>query len=165
MSENIRDAGVAVSCHFDQLLHEKSPLTRALFPSGLRPGLRILELGTGCGMVGIALAHVLQDATVLVTDLPEVKEIIQRNLSLVETAPGSSIRFEELDWDSVLPSNLTADATSFDLVLAADCTYNPDSRYASQSRRHFWPLYAYTTLVARHLSIPSHDWFISPHPV
>jgi len=134
VSEHTRDAGVAISCHFGQLLDEKSPLAQALFPSGLRAGLRVLELGTGCGVVGIALAHILQDATVLVTDLPEVTEIIQRNVSCAKPAAGSSIRFEKLDWDSVLPSSLTTDAMTFDLVLAADCTYNPDSRYVMNPR-------------------------------
>jgi len=127
IARHLWDAGVAISCHFGQLLDEKSPLAQALFPSGLRAGLRVLELGTGCGVVGIALAHILQDATVLVTDLPEVTEIIQRNVSCAKPAAGSSIRFEKLDWDSVLPSSLTTDAMTFDLVLAADCTYNPDS--------------------------------------
>lgn len=55
---------------------------------------------------------------------------------VVELGKGSSLRFEELDWDAELPAWLALPSSGgggggaeLHLVLAADCTYNSDSRY------------------------------------
>ena len=66
----------------------------------------------------------------LLTDLSEAQEIVERNIRQVGTKKVSSLKFQELDWDADLPDNLQSPCSSLDLVLAADCTYNPDSRYA-----------------------------------
>jgi hypothetical protein len=51
---------------------------------------------------------------------------VQRNINLARPAKGSTVAFQELNWDVEIPSNI---ATSrLDLVVAADCTYNSDSR-------------------------------------
>jgi methylase of polypeptide subunit release factors len=89
--------------------------------------MQILELGTGCGIVGISIAQILPDTNVLLTDLPEAQEIVERNIKQTSLVNGSTLRFEELDWSVDLPLHLQSHV---DLVLAADCTYNPDSRYA-----------------------------------
>ena len=106
-------------------------ISKPLLPTQ-EPGstLRILELGTGCGIVGIALAQTLQNASVTLTDLPEAQEIVQRNIDEATTAENSSLEFLELDWDSAaLPSELQVKENPISLVVAADCTYNPDSWY------------------------------------
>jgi hypothetical protein len=79
-------------------------------------------------MVGIAIAQTLEGADVVVTDLPEAQEIVQRNISQARPAKGSILEFQELDWDAELPPNLRTSSSRLDLVIAADCTYNPDSR-------------------------------------
>jgi hypothetical protein len=75
----------------------------------------------------------IENAEVILTDLPEAEEIVERNVSYARPANGSSVRFQELNWDEDLPQGLatqsdTGSVNAFDLIVAADCTYNPDSR-------------------------------------
>lgn len=116
----------------------RSSLAEALLPYGIasEPYLNVLELGTGCGMVGIAIAQTVSDSKVLLTDLPEAREIVARNIDSAVKAPGASLAFMELDWDAELPGEVQSSSEPLDLVLAADCTYNPDSRYASSHPLH-----------------------------
>jgi methylase of polypeptide subunit release factors len=127
-TEQFRDAGITLSCHAGDLLDDDSSLTKALLPSGQPGHLHVLELGTGCGMVGITIAQLIAGADVRLTDLEEAQEIVERNISIARPAKGSSLRFQTLDWDAELPLNLKSSSSPLDLVIAADCTYNPDSR-------------------------------------
>ncbi|KAH7391861.1 putative methyltransferase-domain-containing protein [Pyrenochaeta sp. MPI-SDFR-AT-0127] len=127
IARHLWDAGITLSCHLIDMLDDSSALSRAILPSQSRTQLQILELGTGCGMVGITLAQVVGGANVLLTDLAEAQEIVEHNVKQVKTAKASSLRFQELDWDQELPSNLLSSSSPLDLVLAADCTYNSDS--------------------------------------
>jgi methylase of polypeptide subunit release factors len=112
------------------LADKNTKLSQVLLPPKAASPMTILELGTGCGIVGIALAQTIPNANVLLTDLPEAKEIVQRNIDQASKAPGASLQFLELDWDAALPSELQTCAP-ISLVVAADCTYNSDSRYGS----------------------------------
>jgi hypothetical protein len=100
--------------------------------SGSSTRLNILELGTGCGIVGMTLASVLPNCNVKLSDLPEAREIVEKNITgpVLGPLPGSSLSFLELDWDNELPAPFSHAGAKVDLVLAADCTYNSDSRYA-----------------------------------
>lgn len=84
-------------------------------------------------MVGISLAQLCKGAQVLLTDLSEAQEIVERNIRQAGTIEESSLRFQELNWDAELPDDLQSSSTPINLVIAADCTYNPDSRYAFES--------------------------------
>lgn len=126
--KEIRDAGITLSCRVSELLTRGSPLAEALLPTSPPAQLRILELGTGCGMVGMSLAHLIRNADVLLTDLPEAQEIIEHNIKQTKLAKGSRLAFQTLDWDDELPQNLRSSSSPLHLVVAADCTYNPDSR-------------------------------------
>ena len=79
----------------------------------------------------MTLAALLPNSHVVLTDLPEAREIVERNIASTELRNGSTLAFEELDWDDQLPAWLTRlqAKTRTDLVLASDCTYNADSRY------------------------------------
>jgi predicted nicotinamide N-methyase len=93
------------------------------------PALKILELGAGCGIVGITLLHVLPSPSqILLTDLPEATSILSCNLSRpvlgLSPSTASKITHQVLDWSLPLPSNVAT--TKWDLVFVADCTYNPD---------------------------------------
>jgi methylase of polypeptide subunit release factors len=110
------------------LADTKSTLAKALLHSTEASPLTILELGTGCGIVGIALAQTISNANILLTDLPEAREIVQRNIDQASRAPGTKLSVLELDWDAQLPDESQSTLTSVNLVVAADCTYNPDSR-------------------------------------
>jgi hypothetical protein len=81
-------------------------------------------------MVGISLATTVPGANVLLTDLGEAQEIVERNINLAQFAKGASVTFQELNWDEALPAALRYKSSVLDLVVAADCTYNPDSRYS-----------------------------------
>lgn len=125
-TEVTRDAGIALSCQIDAFLQASITLAQAM----QRPPFRVLELGTGCGMVGISIARITEGATIILTDLPEAREIVDRNIAQAQMARGTSLSFQELDWDAELPANLQSTSSPLDLVVATDCTYNPDSRYA-----------------------------------
>ncbi|KAJ6017896.1 hypothetical protein N7451_001275 [Penicillium sp. IBT 35674x] len=86
--------------------------------------LQAVELGAGCGIVGIALATMLDQCNVLLTDLPEVEKIVMRNIDEAHLKPSSSVRYQNLDWDEP-PPNLCSQP--IDLILVSDCTYNADS--------------------------------------
>ncbi|KAH3955052.1 hypothetical protein HBI56_038970 [Parastagonospora nodorum] len=127
IARHLWDAGITLSCHLNDLCNSESPLTKALLPSGRPAQCQILELGTGCGMVGITIAQLLPGAEVRLTDLPEAQEIVKRNIHQARPAEGSSLEFQTLDWDAELPLDLQRPTSPMDLVIAADCTYNSDS--------------------------------------
>ncbi|EGD94130.1 hypothetical protein TESG_01655 [Trichophyton tonsurans CBS 112818] len=85
----------------------------------------VIELGAGCGIVGIALAQSLTDCSVLLTDLEEVRDIVSRNINMSNPAAGSKIDFQVLDWETCIPSRISEQ--QYDLIVVSDCTYNSDS--------------------------------------
>lgn len=80
--------------------------------------------------VGISIAQSISKAHVYLTDLPEAQEIVERNIAHASPLTNSTLEFRELDWDNELPKDLFPDSgpSPFDLFIAADCTYNSDSR-------------------------------------
>lgn len=101
-----------------------APLQELLKNQHNRP-IHVIELGSGCGIVGIALAELLPQCAVLLTDLPEVEEIVARNIDTAIVAPNSELEYQCLDWDEELPQNISS--SPIDLILISDCTYNADS--------------------------------------
>ncbi|KAK2827805.1 hypothetical protein FQN49_007320, partial [Arthroderma sp. PD_2] len=87
--------------------------------------LNVIELGAGCGIVGIALAQFITDCSVLLTDLEEVRDIVNRNIGVSKPAAGSMVEFQVLDWDGSIPKQISEQ--QYDLVVVSDCTYNSDS--------------------------------------
>lgn len=88
-------------------------------------GLNIIELGTGTGVTGLAMSSMISDSTVTLTDVEEAKELVERNIAANPPAPGATAQFEVLDWDN--PVHQSVLDIKFDLVMASDVTYNPDS--------------------------------------
>ena len=84
--------------------------------------LKVLELGSGCGIVGLALAAMRGSCHVLLTDLPSAEEISHRNLHHSRKQLQGNASFQIFDWDDPVPPS-----TSPDIILIADCTYNPDN--------------------------------------
>ncbi len=75
--------------------------------------------------MGISLAaHFPKIQQILLTDLEEASEILQRNLSNFNPPARSEISHQVLDWEAPLPPSVQS--TRWDLVVVADCTYNPD---------------------------------------
>ncbi|ODQ66265.1 hypothetical protein NADFUDRAFT_50186 [Nadsonia fulvescens var. elongata DSM 6958] len=110
----------------------------------------ILELGTGCGTVGISLSIIFPQAQVTLTDLVDAKVVCERSIYVNRQliSPDSSdtscdtsrVHFEELEWSSPkvpFPKKAVSktgkskfsgvDTGCWDLIVVSDCTYNPDS--------------------------------------
>ena len=87
----------------------------------------VLELGSGCGIVGLEVAQICCQCDVTLTDLPDTMEILSYNVSKVmgsNPAVGNVIT-GVLDWDDANPK--IVQGHRYDLVIVSDCTYNADS--------------------------------------
>lgn len=90
---------------------------------------RLLELGAGTGLVGLAAASLWQDlvSEVMLTDLPQIVPNLQRNIDLNGDSLSDSVKMQSrvLDWTNTvdLPSS---EEPAYPLILAADPIYSPD---------------------------------------
>jgi len=119
----LRDAGLILSSYLLNIHKTASNLSAlpSLKKTLSQKDLNILELGAGCGIVGIALSTTLRNPQILLTDLPEAVEILTHNLALLTS---SRPTHQVLDWSEPLSPNVQS--TKWDVVVVADCTYNPD---------------------------------------
>ena len=86
----------------------------------------VIELGAGCGIVGIYLASTFPNCNCVLTDLPEATEIMRLNMGRATPAVRGKVSGMVLDWEEeLLP--LSLQATTFDLIAVSDCTYNCDT--------------------------------------
>lgn len=80
--------------------------------------LRILELGAGCGIVGLAVEkHLGGQGHVILSDLEDARECAEESISLNKSAA----TFMALDW-----ADEDVSVEDIDLIIVADCTYNMD---------------------------------------
>jgi len=87
---------------------------------------RVIELGSGCGIVGLELAHTYPTSDVLLTDLPEAMAILNHNVQSARFASErGQIATTVLDWDNALPDEVSS--KHWDVIIVSDCTYNSDS--------------------------------------
>lgn len=98
------------------------PLLRGILQSASSRRVTVVEVGSGCGVVGIGLGRCSTNLDVVLTDLPEAEEIARKNIA--ENGLYSA-RFEALEWESEVPAAVRG--LEIDLIVAADCTYNADS--------------------------------------
>lgn len=110
------------SC-FDNAKGDSLPLLRKLLTDPESKRLRVLEVGAGCGIVGIALSQ-LRKCEVVLTDLEDAQTILKSNIDCAAPVSGSSLTRQVLGWGAGLHDLENA---RFDLVLVSDCIYNPDS--------------------------------------
>ncbi|XP_057955307.1 uncharacterized protein LOC131149141 [Malania oleifera] len=99
-----------------------SPLSAALLAN--RSRLRVLELGSGTGLVGIAAAAIL-GAAVTLTDLPHVLPNLQFNADANAeslTLHGGAVDVAPLRWGE--ESDAEAVGREFDLILCSDVVYH-----------------------------------------
>ncbi|KAI9051224.1 hypothetical protein LZ554_005325 [Drepanopeziza brunnea f. sp. 'monogermtubi'] len=139
IARHIWDAGLVLSAYLTAI-YAKGPIAPpaaaampplpSLAAATLhQPNLHVLELGAGCGIVGITLSRLgLPNVSkIMLTDLPDATDILTTNLSPRAFAAQSAFPTPTrcvLDWTAPLPRDITA--TAWDLILVADCTYNPD---------------------------------------
>lgn len=91
----------------------------------LNPNLRILELGSGTGLLGLAAAAILR-ANVTLTDLPHVLPNLRFNAdSNADTinSRGGSVQVHQLQWGNCLDADALGGAEAFDAVVASDVVY------------------------------------------
>lgn len=85
-------------------------------------GKRVLELGSGVGLLGMALGRLLRPAALVLSDChATVLDTLQDNLALNGFA--DSARAVHLDWDHAQPDFLL-DTLAPDVVVAADIIYD-----------------------------------------
>eukprot|EP00811_Abedinium_folium_P002539 NODE_12331_length_1231_cov_4.028080.p1 GENE.NODE_12331_length_1231_cov_4.028080~~NODE_12331_length_1231_cov_4.028080.p1 ORF type:complete len:190 (+),score=50.22 NODE_12331_length_1231_cov_4.028080:363-932(+) len=90
----------------------------------LAAGARVIELGSGLGLPGMVCAAL--GARVLLTDVPDVADLLQRNVATNFGGDGGWCRAAPLDWDVASARSLLAESSGpFDLVLCSDCIYEP----------------------------------------
>ncbi|TGO92118.1 hypothetical protein BPOR_0010g00300 [Botrytis porri] len=133
IARHIWDAGLVLSSYLSSLGSSSHPAdslpTLEKFLS-TQQEINILELGAGCGIVGITLAKIFSDRInkILLTDLPEASEILEKNLSAMapdaDVSLCNSCSHQVLDWSASLPQDVRDER--WELVVVADCTYNPD---------------------------------------
>lgn len=90
-------------------------------------GKRIVELGSGSGLLGIVAA--LLGGDVVLTDVPELVPLLEDNVVVNQEAintHGGHVRCVPLEWSCSLPPELQDGA---DFVLCSDCIYNNVSSY------------------------------------
>ncbi|KAJ2960582.1 hypothetical protein NQZ79_g3994 [Umbelopsis isabellina] len=91
---------------------------RQLF--GLEPSAtRILELGTGCGLLGITMAALVKQ--VLMTDQYEMLSLLAKNIRR-NLGENTNTDIAELMWGEPLPPDIRKQ--TFDLIVASDCVYH-----------------------------------------
>lgn len=91
-----------------------------------RYSLQILELGAGCGIVGLEMCYLYPASNILLTDLPEAMGILSHNTKQVKSHTHiGQLEIAELNWEKPLPEPLKISPK--DIVLVSDCTYNSDS--------------------------------------
>jgi len=86
---------------------------------GAVAGARVLELGAGAGLCGLAAAAAFGAAAVVLSDLPENLPLLERN---AKRSGAAGVAVVALDW---LAPDLPEDLPPADVVLAADCVFWP----------------------------------------
>ncbi|KAF6234675.1 hypothetical protein HO173_007301 [Letharia columbiana] len=128
IARHIWDAGIALTAFLSTLVLQPRPTSdlAKLLQRTTPRGLRILELGSGCGLVGLQVADLCSTSDVLLTDLPEAMDVLNHNVEHARFVSNrGKIATAVLNWDEPLPERVAKQR--LDLVIVSDCTYNPDS--------------------------------------
>ncbi|PWW75252.1 hypothetical protein C7212DRAFT_358137 [Tuber magnatum] len=88
--------------------------------AGLR-GKRIVELGAGGGLVGLAVAAGcdISGSELYITDMEDMMEMMTRNVAL--NGLDDKVKVQLLDWSEPMPEPISQKPVDF--ILAADCVY------------------------------------------
>lgn len=127
---------MALAAYFADIAKETSPdalqtaggsnsMIHGILAASALQGFTVLELGSGCGIVGLQVARLYPKSSVLLTDLPEAMGILDYNLMRAQLAENSTLKKDLLNWYEELPEPVTKG--HFDLILVSDCTYNSDT--------------------------------------
>lgn len=118
----LRDLNDALSN--DKLL----PILRAHINQSNSLPSQAIELGSGCGIVGILLRKLFAFCSVILTDLAEAKDILECNLLANREAHlPSSLMYQTFNWGTDVEVVQLIDDIRVHLIVVSDCTYNPSS--------------------------------------
>lgn len=122
-----RDAGIVLATCLSHTVSQPQSmpsLAKVLKHNTHSP--RVIELGSGCGIVGLEIAHLCPASDVYLTDLPEAMDILHHNINEAKfTSTRGRVAAAILEWDKPLPDDIAKN--QYDLLIVSDCTYNSDS--------------------------------------
>jgi 2-polyprenyl-3-methyl-5-hydroxy-6-metoxy-1,4-benzoquinol methylase len=126
--QHVWDAGIILSAALSRPIPFSLPdeLYNFIHPLLQQRTMKLLELGTGVGILGICIAATHPNAKVIMTDLSDAQPLVDENIHLnVIHHPRikHSTSFRELDWEYRPFPDWTKTET-FDLIVMADVTYN-----------------------------------------
>lgn len=119
-ASTVWDAGVVLAAHVFNAYGKNA---------GQRPRLRCLDLGAGTGIVGLACAVSGVFERVVLTDMPTVVPLLERNANshatLTSTRGGGTVKVLPMSWedDAMLRSAMAHGP--FDLLVGGDVLYRP----------------------------------------
>lgn len=122
IARHIWDGGFAITKYFVRMFSNQENGALGAFDELLKSNvhLNVLELGSGCGIVGLSIAQLRGNCNVTLTDLSLASEIIRKNIQQQKQAI-----FQVLDWDSEVPEDISSQ--NFNIIVIADCMYNVDA--------------------------------------
>ena len=124
----IRDAGFTLAIFLSHVIanpRRKSVIAKILRQSTAHSP-KVIELGSGCGIVGLELAHICPTSDILLTDLPEAMDVLKFNVNKAKfPSKRGKVATAIVNWNRNLPPEITSN--HFDMIVASDCTYNCDS--------------------------------------
>eukprot|EP00927_Polykrikos_kofoidii_P019785 TRINITY_DN19277_c0_g1_i1.p1 TRINITY_DN19277_c0_g1~~TRINITY_DN19277_c0_g1_i1.p1 ORF type:complete len:209 (+),score=37.50 TRINITY_DN19277_c0_g1_i1:143-769(+) len=94
-------------------------------------GKSVVELGSGCGLVGLVAAHFAESVTLTDGDEAEMP-LLQRNAEVHAPKKGGRVDAELLDWES------EGNGRSFDVIIGQEIVYMPSCvcALAATIKRH-----------------------------
>ncbi|WBW71041.1 translation elongation factor EF-1 alpha (eEF1A) lysine 390 methyltransferase Efm6 [Schizosaccharomyces osmophilus] len=116
IAKHIWDAGIILS---EKILRQEPEWTLSD-----KKDLQVLELGSGCGILGISVASKYPNASVCMTDLDDALGILQANITKNQHLLHNNISTDLFVWSSQIPPKLQK---RWDYVLMSDVMYNESS--------------------------------------
>ena len=123
-----RDAGIVLASYLSDMVSQpKAPSPLFEIMRGSRNHVsRVIELGSGCGIVGLEVTRECVGMDILLTDLPEAMGILNQNVGEARSASQcGEVATKVLDWNYALPDEVFR--ARYDVIIVSDCTYNSDS--------------------------------------
>ncbi|CAM9107865.1 unnamed protein product [Discosporangium mesarthrocarpum] len=117
------DVGIGGGLWSTGLLLTEHLCTHSSFYDKLLRGKRVLELGSGTGLVGLASAMFGPPLEVVITDLASHVEICRQNVAENTRLflDKNRVRVEEYDWGNSVPVSLGR--VPFDVIIGTDLAY------------------------------------------